>query len=790
MSDKERVDASTEESNAQNISRRTFLGGAALSAAFLGVTGMMTRVPKAQAAPTPAAARPPIPARGPTKPLREVAAAQPPGVFPEIMRQHAFSLSDVAMGEGVYDRAFQEQLSMGRACNIDSMLATFRRTAGLDEKGARPPGGWDGFQPSAQGPQDWGPEEYDDWCEANGRVGSADGLLRGHYSGHFLSMLAMGYAGTGEAIFKEKVDYMVDGLKECQDALAKMTYNGKPRYSHPGFLSAYGEWQFSALERIARYGEIWAPYYTLHKILDGLLAAYKFVGNETALEVAEGIGRWVHSRLSKLSNDQRQKMWDAYIAGECGGMNDVLVELYWQSKSADKDVFLDAAKLFDFDNFLDACAAGRDTLNGKHANQYIPTYVGYAKLYEATEDERYLNGVKGFFDMCVPGRVYPHGGIGKGEMFGPPGATTTNLSERNAESCAAFNLTKVAWHLFLITGEQKYIEYCERTVLNHLLGGRRDYHSTTVPYNLYMFPTNPGARKEFGGGQLGTCCGGSGLEISVRFQETVYARAKTGDIVYVNQYMATTLNWEEKGLRLRQTTDYPRDNVATFTFEEAPSESMTLSLRIPAWATGTVELQVNGNDAGVETKANTYASITREWKKGDIVTLKLPLVLRVEKALDSDTLSTLFYGPAAFVMLGTESAFPKVSLAGGKDLSGSFEKGFTWDKELTGHGRRVNFAGRVFDPLYAGQHNTYHMYMDVDERTVVFAGKDTAVANPRRNGRSLVDEIWDSAPFATRAEFLEAVRVVTESYVNEGLLTPRNRQKILLTASQARIEGK
>src|SRR5699024_6645204 len=142
-------------------------------------------------------------------------------------------------------------------------------------------------------------------------------------------------------------DEFVAGLEECRAALAAQTHEGQPRYSHPGFLSAYGEWQFSALEEFAPYGEMWAPYYTLHKIRAGLVHAYRRTGSQQALTLAEGIGCWVHSRLSRCTPQQLEQMWGIYIGGEYGGMNDVLVDLYWASTATDRGIFLETARMFD-----------------------------------------------------------------------------------------------------------------------------------------------------------------------------------------------------------------------------------------------------------------------------------------------------------------------------------------------------------------------------------------------------------------------------------------------------------
>lgn len=222
----------------RGLSRRSFFGGAMLAGLALAGSGAMSSA--ALASPTTGWLA------GPETPLRRVRAAQPSPFDPDQWVNKPFALSDVTLDGGVYQRGRDQGLKLARAYPADRILAVFRKTAGLDTKGANPPGGWEEYGPDPEA-QRWGPAEY----TAGQNKGGAGGLLRGHYAGHFLSMLSMAYACSGEKELKTKVDEVVTGLKECQEALAAQTYKGKPRYSHPGFLSAYGEWQFSALEKYA-----------------------------------------------------------------------------------------------------------------------------------------------------------------------------------------------------------------------------------------------------------------------------------------------------------------------------------------------------------------------------------------------------------------------------------------------------------------------------------------------------------------------------------------------------------
>ena len=317
-----------------------------------------------------------------------------------------FDLGAVRVDDAsVFARARDELLHLARVYPVDRLLAVFRRNAGLDTRGADAPGNWEGFGHPNEAA--WSEHDYPGREHAQ-----TANLLRGHYAGHFLSMLAFSAAGEHDPALRAKVDEFVAGLGEVQAALA-----ATGRFSHPGFLAAYGEWQFSRLEDFAPYGEIWAPYYTCHKIMAGLLDAHELTANAQALAIATAMGHWVHHRLSRLDPERRQRMWSLYIAGEFGGMNETLARL---SAAADEPLFLATAAYFDQENVLEAGAARTDILTDMHANQHLPQLIGYVDEYELTGDRRYLDAAIGIWDQIVPGRVYAHGGTGESELWGPP----------------------------------------------------------------------------------------------------------------------------------------------------------------------------------------------------------------------------------------------------------------------------------------------------------------------------------------------------------------------------------
>lgn len=675
-----------------------------------------------------------------------------------------FPMSDVTLAPSVATRSQDQILHLAREYPVDRVLAVFRRNAGLDTKGASAPGGWEGFGHANEQP--WGPDDYPG--RANTQTAN---LLRGHYGGHFLSMVSLAYASTGETVFRDKVDQIVEGLGEVQTALAAMG-----RFSHPGFLAAYGEWQFSQLEKYAPYGEIWAPYYTCHKIMAGLLEAYRLAGSDQALELASSMAAWVHSRLSVLPQAQLDRMWGIYIAGEYGGMNEVLADI---ASITGDDTYVATAKLFDLNTLVDASAAGTDTLNGKHANQHIPQFPGYLKVYDLTGEERYRQAVEGFWGMVVPGRTYAHGGHGEGELFGPPNTVAGDIGARNAETCGTYNMLKLSRLLYFHSLDPKYMEYYERGLLNHIVGSKKNTQSTTSPDVTYMYGVNPGTRREYG--NTGTCCGGTGLENHVKYRDSVYFRSVDGEVLYVNLYLASTLTWEEKGFEVVQETQYPKVGATRLTVNG--SGQLDLRLRVPGWVRKGFTVTVNGVGQELDAVPGTYVSVSRSWSRGDVVEVTMPLSIRAVPTIDNPSIQSIENGPTVLLARSASREYLKVSLYAHMGLDGTLEGAFT---DL-GNGY-FRLGDLTFEPAWSGDDTQYHMYVERSEPRVVFAGLDSGVANAARpNGTTFLDVVWGDGGFADRAAFLQKVQRTVAQFTADGLLSRRDGQKVLVTAGKARL---
>ncbi|MGW1777875.1 glycoside hydrolase family 127 protein [Streptomyces sp. NPDC002143] len=696
-----------------------------------------------------AAAAPAAQAATPDRATPDQAVPAPAAPAPSTWAVQPFPLDQVALGDGVFRRKRDLMLGYARAYPADRILAVFRANAGLDTRGAQPPGGWE----------------------------TADGNLRGHYAGHFLTLVAQAYAGTREAALKAKLDHLVAELALCQQAFAD---HGSPKPTHPGYLAAYPETQFILLESYTTYPTIWAPYYTCHKIMRGLLDAHSLAGNAQALAIASKMGDWVHSRLGRLPKAQLERMWSIYIAGEYGGMNEVMADLY---ALTGRPEHLAAARCFDNTALLDACADDRDILEGRHANQHIPQFTGYLRLFDHTGDERYAAAARNFWGMVAGPRTYSLGGTGQGEMFRARGAVAATLGDNNAETCATYNLLKLGRQLFFHEPDAAYLDHCERGLTNHILASRRDAAGSTGPEVTYFVGMGPGVVREYG--NTGTCCGGTGMENHTKYQDSVYFRSADGAALYVNLYLASTLRWPERGLVVEQTSAYPTEGVRTLTFREGGG-SLDLKLRVPSWATAGFTVTVNGVRQQARAVPGSYLTLSRTWQRGDRVTVSAPYRLRIERALDDPTVQSLFHGPILLVARSQATSLRAFS----------FYKDFTLRGDLADpirpEGRPHHFTthGLTLAPFHLADDTRYHAYFRRTEPVVVFGATDSGVPNRARgDGLTFLDVLWAQAPFTASARFVDAVRGLADDWLSEGLFTPTERDRVVTAAANAGLRS-
>jgi DUF1680 family protein len=482
----------------------------------------------------------------------------------------------------------------------DRMLAYYRKRAGLE--------------PKAQG--------YTGW-DGDGRN------LTGHIAGHYLSGVSLMYAATGDARFKERADYIVKELKEVQDK------NGD------GYLGALESLREKFAEVTAGnikssffdLNGLWSPWYTLHKTYAGLRDAYRFTGNQTALELEIKYAAWAESIMSKLNPEQTQKMLNT----EFGGMNEVLADLY--ADTGDQR-WLALSRRFDHHAFLDPLKRREDKLAGQHGNTQAPKMLGVLKQYVYTGDSADGVAAEFFWDIVVNDHSYATGGHGKDEYFGPPDELAERVDGRTNETCNVYNMLKMTRQLFAIKPDVKYAEFEERALFNHILSSIDPEDGRTC----YMVPVGRGVRREYQEMfRSFTCCVGSGMESHGLHGDGIYY--ESGDRLWVNLYVPSTAEWRSAGVNLAMETGFPEGEKATLKITASKPKQFTLALRRPAWAEAGFDVKVNGKPIKIVSKPGSYVEIKRTWKTGDVVTLMLPKTLRIEGLPDNKNRAALMWGP-------------------------------------------------------------------------------------------------------------------------------------------------
>lgn len=609
------------------------------------------------------------------------------------------------------------------ATNPDSFLYNFRDAFGQPQpSGVIPLDGWD----------------------------SQTTRLRGHASGHYLSAIAQAYASTTydpalRAVFLRKMNAMIDTLYDLSQKSGRPAQPGGPFVADPtrvppgpgregydsnfragairtdywnwgtGFISAYPPDQFVMLEHGATYGtqdsQIWAPYYTLHKILAGLLDCYEVGGSTKALDIATGMGAWVHARLSALPVDTRIQMWNRYIAGEYGGMNEVMARLY--RLTADRR-FLECAKLFDNTSFFfgsasrdGGLASNVDTIRGKHANQHIPQITGAVETFRNTSEAPYYLIATNFWRMVTNSYMYSIGGVA--------GARTPNNAEcftaepdslwQNGfapggqnETCATYNLLKLDRQLFAFEQAARYMDHYERGLYNHILASVAEHDAG----NTYHVPLNPGAQKRFGNADMTgfTCCNGTALESNTKLQDSIYFRSVDNNALYVNLFIPSTLDWRERKVVIKQATDFPFADTTTLVV--TGGGRFDLNVRVPHWATRGFFVTINGQPEAVTAVPGSYLTLSRTWRDQDTIALRMPFSFRLEPVVDQPNVASLFYGP---VLLAAEEAGPRTDWRNVVLDAGDIGTSITGDPATL----RFTIGDAVFKPFFEtyGRHSVY-----------------------------------------------------------------------------------
>jgi uncharacterized protein len=509
------------------------------------------------------------------------------------LQAQPFPLSQVRLLDGPFRKAMTLDEDYLLSLDADRLLYNFRVNAGLPTS-AKPYGGWE-----------------DPNCE-----------LRGHSVGHYLSACSLMYASTGDARFRERVDKIVAGMAECQSALATNS-------SHPGYLSAFPE---SFIDRVENRKPVWAPWYTLHKIMAGLLDSYQQCSNAQALEVLTNMADWVKSRVDKLPVEKMQASLDT----EFGGMNEVLANLYAVTGNPDH---LRMAEAFNQHKILDPLARAEDKLDGLHANTQIPKMIGMARQYELTGDPRDEDIAKFFWERVALHRSYVIGGDSDREHFFPVTAFPRHLSAETAETCNTYNMLKLTRHVFEWSPDAATMDFYERALYNHILASQDPDNAMFV----YLMSLKPGHFKTYSTPEDSFwCCVGTGMENHAKYGDTIYFY--NGQTLFVNLFIASELSWPDKKLTVRQETQFPESDQSHLTFQAKSPVRLAVKVRWPAWAEK-ISIRVNGRKQKISGTPESYVSIDREWRAGDRLDVELPMRLHLEPLPDTTNTVAVLYGP-------------------------------------------------------------------------------------------------------------------------------------------------
>ncbi|CZR45549.1 uncharacterized protein FPRO_15275 [Fusarium proliferatum ET1] len=577
----------------------------------------------------------------------------------------AFDLTQVSLTDSRWMDNQNRTLNYLLSVDPDRLLYVFRKNHGVDTKGAQTNGGWD----------------------------APDFPFRSHVQGHFLSAWTQCYASAGVKECGDRATYFVQELAKCQANNAKAGFN-------KGYLSGFPETDISKVEdRTLNNGNV--PYYAIHKTLAGLLDVYRRMGDQTAKDTMLSLASWVDTRTSKLSYNQMQSM----LQTEFGGMNEVLADIAFYTKDTK---WLKVAQRFDHAVIFDPLQQNTDKLSGLHANTQLPKWIGALREYKVGGDKKYLDIGRNAWNIVVNKHTYAIGGNSQAEHFRAPDAIAGYLTDDTCEACNSYNMLKLTRELWALNPtDASYFDFYEKALLNHLLGQQDP--SSDHGHVTYFTPLKAGGRRgvgpAWGGGTWSTdynsfwCCQGTGVETNTKLMDSIYFH--TSDTLYVNLFTPSKLNWSQKKVSITQKTDFPESDTSTFKITGDTSE-WTLAVRIPSWASK-ASIKINGQASNVAIESGKYATIKRQWKSGDTVTVQLPMSLHTVAANDDQTLGAIAFGPV--ILAGnygqsTLNGNPTIDLASIKRKSNA---GLTF--EATSGGKTVELG-----PFYDAQGFNYAVY--------------------------------------------------------------------------------
>ena len=521
--------------------------------------------------------------------------------LPLAAQPRPFALREVRLLPSRFTENMQRDSAWMMDIGVDRLLHSFRTTAGVfagNEGGymtVKKLGGWESLD-----------------CE-----------LRGHTTGHMLSACALMYASTGAECFKAKGDSLVAGLREVQLAHGN------------GYLSAFPE---ELIDRNIRGQKVWAPWYTLHKILAGLIDQYQLAWSELALTEAMDMAGWAYAKLTPLPEETRRLM----LRNEFGGVG----ESWWNLYGITGDERCKSlAEFFYHNDVIDPLKAREADFGTKHTNTFIPKVNAEARRYELTGAADSRRAVEFFWNEMMTHHLYATGSLSDKEHFFPPEDFRKHISGVTGESCCTYNMLRLAEHLFAWQSSSAVMDYYERALYNHILGSQ----NPETGMASYFLPLATGTHRVYSTPfDSFWCCVGSGFESHAKYGENIYWR--DDNTLFINLFIPSVLRSEEVAVRLE--TAFPSDGTVRLTVEE--SALPRIAFRLPSWS-GTPAVRVNGRKVRVRADVSGYLVLERRWKPGDRIEVDYPMSYRVETAVQDPSVGVVMRGPVVLAKrLGTE----------------------------------------------------------------------------------------------------------------------------------------
>lgn len=548
--------------------------------------------------------------------------------------------------------------------DINRLMHTFRINAGISSD-AVPLGGWEAVD-----------------CD-----------LRGHFVGHFLSACSKFAYEDKNEFLKSKANNIVDIMEMCT----------KPN----GYLSAFGDEKLDILE-FEENRNVWAPYYTLHKILQGLVDCHTYTGNQKALSIALNLAYYIHGRFKKLSFwkiDGILRCTKVNPVNEFGGMGDVLYSLYEITGDAK---IRELAEIFDRDYFIDKLAAGEDILENLHANTHLPMIIAIMRRYNISGEEKYKTAALNFYKYLL-GRTFANGnnsskatayikgGVSeKSEHWGAYEDLSDALTGGESESCCAHNTERILQKLFEWFGSVEFLDHLEILKYNAVLNSV----SNSTGLSQYHQPMGTGAVKKFSSPyDTFWCCTASGVEAMSDIQKNIWFRNE--DSILVNMFISSTVVWDEKNVSITQLTEYPDATSSTITVNTKSPVEFKLMLKESCVRA----VKVNSESIDLE-KENGYVVIQRIFKDKDTVEIEISVSLHLVHLKGCEEMASVMYGNVLLAQIGREQFFEGIT---DKNVN---------EKLKIAEGRKLTFSmycneeKRIeFIPLFRVEDEVYTVYI-------------------------------------------------------------------------------